>query len=415
MATAHAKNRAPSAAKRWLSCPVSALISPMYPNDETDASLKGDYWHELMEDKIRYGILPTSADPDAVEAMEVLYEYVMRRYNEMGGRGKVVLLVEERIDIPETGEFGTGDIVLISDKEIEVIDEKSGYVPVPVKMNPQLGLYLLGIIAKYGTRNKYTLTVHQPNYDHIDGQIRSYHMTDADIEWLRREIKYSIDNEDECKAGKHCKETYCEHRGACEVFMQYVGKDLILGWHTSEVRGMDDDTLATALDASDELAGWRNVLRSEAMKRIINMDRKIHGYKVVKGRRNRSVLKPRELANNVAEVMGADWAMKLFPDLAAFLSALSFPLGLDHAALKFLGTPKHIEDVCKMYAQQHKLPRGAWKGVYDNVVGEYIRETAEGLTLEKAIDGRPAHKRGSEFGALLPSTPSVDTNAITII
>lgn len=414
MATAHAKNRAPSAAKRWLSCPKSALISPMYPNDETDASLKGDYWHELMETRILFGALPDNVDPDAAEAMEVLAEYVDKRIQELGGRGKVKVLVERQLDIPETGEFGTGDIILISDTWIEIIDEKSGYVPVHIKMNPQLLTYLLGAIAEFGERKKYRLTIHQPNYDHIDGPIRSFDPTPDDIEWLRREIKYSMDNENEVKAGKHCKETYCDHRGACEEFLMYVQRDLLLGWHPSEVNSFSDDMLASALDAADELAGWRNELRSEAMKRIINMDRSLNGYKVVKGRRNRAVINPLGLANTVAEKMGAEWATKLFPDLEHFLSALSFPLTAEDNALKFLGTAKHVEDVIKMYARKHKLPRGGWKQLYDNVVGEYIRETNGGLTLEKAIDGRPAHKRGSEFGPITSPATS-DNQAVTII
>lgn len=405
MATAHAKNRAPSAAKRWLSCPYSALVTPMYPNDPTDASIKGDHWHELMEDQITFGTLPKTVDPDAAEAMEYLYEYVLKRVSEMGGPGKVKIYVEQQLDIPETGEFGTGDIILVSDKEIEIIDEKSGYVPVKVRLNAQLMCYLLGAIARFGTRGKYKLTLHQPNYDHIDGTLRSDDVTDKDIEWFRDQVAYSVKYENECKAGKHCKETYCPHRGTCEPFMQYVQKDLILGWHTSEIKSVSDEQLAIALDAADELSGWRNELRAEGMRRIMNLDRKIDGYKVVKGRKQRAVLNPLALINAVAEQMGGLWAVKLFPDLDHYLSHLTdFPMKADSKALKFLGTPKHIEDVIKVYAREHSLPRGGWKAVYDNVVGQFIRETASGLTLERAIDGRPAHKRGSEFGSLVPAS-----------
>lgn len=401
MATAHAKNRAPSAAKRWLSCPYSATVTPMYPNDETDASLKGDVWHNNMEDRLVFGTCGPSADPDAAEAMDVLYDYVVKRVAEMGGPGKVKVLVEQQLDIPETGEFGTADVILVSEREIEIIDEKSGYVPIGVRMNPQMLVYLLGAIAKYGERKKYRVTVHQPNYDHVDGVLRSFDPSDDDIEWLRGEIKYSMENEDECKAGKHCKESYCPHRGACQPFMDYVQRDLILGWHTSEVRSISDETLSTALDAADELSGWRNELRAEAMRRIMNMDRKVHGYKVVKARKQRAVSNPVALVNSVHDNMGREWAIHLFPDIAHWIVGHVFPINGNDATLKFLGTPKHIEDVIKQYARQHNLPRGGWKAIYDNVVGEYIRESNSGLTLEKAIDGRPAHKRGSEFGALI--------------
>lgn len=411
MATAHAKNRAPSAAKRWLSCPNSALIVPMYPNGETEASLKGDHWHELMEDMIRFGTLPKATDPDAAEAMEDLYEYTLKRVREMGGPGKVQVFIEEQLDIPETGEFGTADIILVSDREIEIIDEKSGYVPVNVRGNPQMLVYLLGAIARFGERKTYKLSIHQPNYDHIDGALRHYSPTDDDIEWLRGEIRYAIKYEDSIKAGKHCKDTYCPHRGTCEAFLEYVQRDLTLGWHTSEVKSISDEMLATALDAADELSGWRNELRAEAMRRIINMDRKVEGYKVVKGRKQRSVSNPVALVNSVYENMGRDWALKLFPDISHWIVGHGFPINGNDTTLKFLGTPKHIEDVIKQYAREHSAPRGGWKAIYDNVVGEYIRDTASGLTLERAIDGRPAHKRGSEFGSLVPA-PSQDVTII---
>lgn len=405
-AKAHAKNRAPSGAKRWLGCPQSAYITPMYPNDETDASTKGDYWHDVMETTIMFGVVPANLEPDLDDAMVTLLEYVLKRFEEMGGRGKVRVYVEVQLDIPETGEFGTADIVLVSDREIEIIDLKSGYVPVHVRLNAQMMVYLLGCIAKYGERKKYTIGVFQPNYDHIDGPIRTDTVTAEDVEWMRGEIRYSIENADLCIAGKHCKETYCPHRGACEPFHNYCRTDLALGWHSSEVRSIDDAALARALDDAEQLAGWQKELRAEAMRRIMNMNRDIVGYKVVKARKQRAVLEPVKLVNAVHEKLGHQWAVCLFADIAKYLTEADFPVteGSDH--LKFLGSPKQVEDVIKQYAKATGLPRGGWQGVYANVVGAYIRETNSGLALEKAIDGRPAHKRGSEFTALAPLSPS---------
>lgn len=397
MATLHAKNRPPSAAKRWLPCPFSATVAPMYPRDDTDASLKGDLWHEHMETRITFGTLPIECDPDAADAMEDLAAYVDMRFKEGGPSAK--LYIEQQLDIPETGEFGTADIIIVSDLFLEIDDEKSGYVPVKAEHNDQLMTYLLGAIAKYGARPKYRLGIHQPNFDHIDGPVRYWEPDETDIRIFRLRVKDSIENPDRILAGPHCKETYCEHRGACMAFAAYAKEDLALGWHTSELNAIDDAALSKALDASDELGGWRNEIRAEAMRRIMNMDRKIHGYKVVKGRRSRAVHDANGLVNSVLAALGREWASKLFPDLA-WISDLSIER---EEVLKHLGTPKHIEDVLKQYARQHYLPRNGWKMLYDNIVGEYIRETSNGLTLEKAIDGRPAHKRGSEFGIIDPA------------
>jgi hypothetical protein len=410
MATAHAKNRPPSAAKRWLPCPFSATVAPLYPNDETDASLKGDHWHKLMEDQITFGTLPLDCDPDAAEAMETLYAYVVERFKVAGPSARI--FIEEQLDIPETGEFGTADIDLVCDQFIEIIDEKSGYVPVDVihhgVPNEQLMTYLLGAIAKHGARPQYYLTIHQPNYDHIDGTLRTIEVTHADVEAHRARVVWSVANPDHHAAGPHCKGTYCDHRGACAVFHEYVQDDLALGWHPSELKGTDDATLAKALDAADQLNGYRQELRAEAMRRIMNMDRSIHGYKVVKGRRSRAVSDPKALVEAVGDQLGIEWARRLFPDLV-WVPELPVTRA---EVLAHLGTPKHIEDTLKQYARQHKLPNGGWKMLYDNVVGPYIRETASGLTLERAIDGRPAHKRGSEFGVLDPAKTSNGTTVL---
>lgn len=398
MATEHAKQYPPSGAKGWLSCPFYATVAPLYENAETEASSKGDLWHEHMETRLTFGTLSIECDPDAAEAMEVLADYVMERFKE-GGPG-TKLHVEQRLDVKETGEFGTGDVILVSPLFLEVDDEKSGYVPVDVVGNEQCLTYLCAAIDKYGSRPKYRIGIHQPNFDHVDGALRFWEPTEADIAAHRERMLWAVANPDLCIAGHHCKATYCDHRGACEPFRVYAQDDLSLGWHPSELKGMSDEDLTKALDAADELAGYRTELRTEAMRRIINMDRKIHGYKVVKGRRNRAVRDPLKLIQRVWDTCGIEWARKMLADLA-WVPNLQPTLP---DALKHLGTPKHIEDVLKQYARMHNLPRGGWKQLYDNVVGEYIVEQASGLTLERAIDGRPAHKRGSEFGAIDPAT-----------
>lgn len=413
MATAHAKNYPPSAAKRWLPCPFSATVAAMYPNEESEASLKGDHWHKLMEDRLMFGGLPVECDPDAADAMEDLAAYVAKRFKE-GGPGTRIY-IEEKLDIKETGEFGTGDVIIVSPLFLEVDDEKSGYVPVDVivkdtgDLHEQCLTYLCGAIDKYGERPEYFIGVHQPNYDHIDGPMRVVPVTKAEVAAHRKRMLWSVANPDHCEAGHHCKASYCPHRGACEAFRVYVQDDLSLGWFPTERKGMSDEDLAKALDASDEVAGYRQELRAEALRRIIGMDRKLNGWKVVRGRRNRVVRDARALVTNVQLQMGADWARKLFNGLAW---AGEFPL-IHEDTLKHLGTPKHIEDVLKQYARVYKLPRGGWKQLYDNVVGEYIAETAEGLTLERAIDGRPAHRRGSEFGVL--PDPAKSNNLLNVL
>jgi hypothetical protein len=403
----HAKTRPPSSAKRWIHCPHSAYVAAMYPNEESDQSRKGDLWHKYMEDAITFGGVPKSADTDVTDAMEDLLAYVKGRIVEKGERPKI--LVEVKLDIPLTGEFGTCDVLMVWDDEIEVLDHKSGYVPVDVKYNDQMMTYLTGAIAAYGARAKYRLSVHQPNYDHVDGSLRHHDVLACDVADFETKVCASIQQEHLLLAGAWCKDTYCPHRGACAAFADYTRENLALGWNTSEYKTMDDATLTKALDDAEELAGYRNALRVEAMRRIVGLDRTINGYKVVKGRRSRAVIDPAKLVESVGATMGVEWAARLFPDLAwlgdKLEQVIPDPANMPEEVLKSLGTPKHIENVVKQYAKALDLPRGMWETLYTNVVGQYIRETANGLSLEKAIDGRPAHRKGSEFGTIDASAP----------
>jgi hypothetical protein len=359
-----------------------------------------------MEDRIVFGALPRDVDPDMAEAMDDLAEKVKALIKEFPG-GK--LYVEVRLDIPQTGEFGTADLLYVHPEIIVVIDEKSGYVAVDVEHNEQMLTYLLGAIALYGPRPRYRLGIHQPNFDHINGTFRTWEPSDTDVRHHEEAVLWSVANDNHVQAGTHCKASYCPHRGSCEAFRVYAQNDLALGWHSSELKGMSDESLSKVLDACDELAGYRNEARMEAMRRIMNMDRRIDGYKVVKGRRNRAVRDPANLVGAIESALGLTWARRLFPELA-WVSDLDVERP---EVLKHLGTCKHIEDVIKQYARQSYLPRGSWKTLYDNIVGQYITETAGGLTLERAIDGRPARVRGSEFGTIDPATvPSNQTHIL---
>ncbi|WP_446923914.1 DUF2800 domain-containing protein, partial [Klebsiella pneumoniae] len=79
----------------------------------------------------------------------------------------------QRVDftkwVPEG--FGTSDVVVLSDKTIEIIDLKYGKgVPVDAYLNPQLMLYALGAVDKYDIIYEFEtvrMTIIQPRLDNI--------------------------------------------------------------------------------------------------------------------------------------------------------------------------------------------------------------------------------------------------------
>jgi hypothetical protein len=283
---AHAKNYPPSAAARWVNCPGSSLAVQLYPNDESDASTKGDFAHDILESCIIFGIMePVTEDEDLNENLAGVLEWIAQERARMGEGTKVY--AEQVYDVPETGEFGTADVTLVSPSILHVADYKNGYVVVEVARNFQMLCYLLGAIAKFGRRAVYRITVLQPNASHIDGPYRTYTVTDDDLEWFRDLIRWSLANTQVFRAGPHCKKTYCAHRGNCAAFLQYAQAECADAWFPADVNALSDEQLAAALDHADILQGLRDELRKAAMGRILQMDRTVAGYKVVKGRRDR--------------------------------------------------------------------------------------------------------------------------------
>lgn len=377
--TAHAKNFPPSAAERWVNCPGSSVAVQLYPNDESDASTKGDYAHDQLETSILFGIMePVTEDESLNENLAGVMEWVAQQRALLGPDCKVY--AEQSYDIPETGEFGTADITLVSPTTLHVGDYKNGYVLVDVLRNMQMLCYLLGAIAKYGERSRYYITVLQPNASHIDGPYRTYEVTNDDLVWFRAAIASALANRDKFTAGKHCKKSYCPHRGNCATFLAYAQTECADAWFPADVNALSDEQLAQALDHADILQGMRDELRKAAMMRIMQMDRNIAGYKCVKGRRDREFTDFAPVRTLLRDVFNV-------PEHRMYTQS---PLSV-----------KGVEDLIKAYARQHNLGRGKWQLVWDNHLQEYVREDVSGLTLERATDARPAHKRGSEFGALV--------------
>ncbi len=382
---AHAKTRPPSAAHRWLSCPASVGVTPLYPEDESDHSLKGDAQHHNLEVGILFGIKPDTENPDDDLAVMAALDWVETTRKAYGKDCKVY--AERKYDIEQTGEFGTCDVTFVTPSTIHIADYKNGFVPVEVKLNPQLILYLLGAISVFGERKHYIITVIQPNFLHRDGPIRTFEVSQDDLDWVIAEIKYSMNNENEFKAGKHCKTTYCPHRGNCIEFHTYGRTEAQKAWWPSDVHALDDVQLAQALDHADVLHGLRDELRKEAMRRMMQQDRAIPGYKMVKARQDRSFKddKAREVAFQLCRDLGAtdEQLYEKRPESVA-------------------GVERFIKQKFKMFGQ------GKWAEVWENNFKDHLRDFSSSLTLTKAIDGRPAHTRGAEFGSLMQPQPQVE-------
>lgn len=390
---AHAKSRPPSSAGRWLYCHGSAIVCPLYPNDSSVHSDKGDLAHLLLEDGIRFGVRPNTQDPDMDMNVYDVLDWVEARKKEYGPDCRVY--AEQQYDIPETGEFGTCDITFVTPALLHIADYKNGFVLTDAV--EQTMTYLLGAIAKYGERPSYKVTVIQPNHHHRDGPIRTTEVSHADVVAFRLKVLEAVAGT-EFHAGGWCKKTYCDHRGSCLTFLnwcQTTGED---AWWPHEVNGMSDEQLAQALDHADTLHGVRDSYRKEAMRRIAQHDRKVPGYKLVKSRQQRDFAgeEGREACYMALLNMGYS-ADDLYEKKPFKVGDLQLN---EHTALTVAGVERMVKQKFKTFGA------GKWKKVWDEYFRPHIREFSGSLTLERETDGRPAHTRGSEFGALVPSAHS---------
>lgn len=377
----HAYKRPPSGAARWISCPGSTTVVPLYPNMSSDASEKGDLAHDLLETGLVFGVEPDTDDPDMDLNIRGVMAHVQTTKERLGNSCKIY--AEQTFDIPETGEIGTGDVTFVSDSTLGIGDYKNGYVVVDVRLNPQLMLYLCGAIHKYGPRKHYFIELYQPNYHHADGPYRRSEVTEEDLEWFRDEVRRAVEADD-FRAGKHCKKSYCEHRGACATFLTWAETEGNDGWNTWEINASTDSALSAALDHAEILQGLRDELRKEAMRRVMHGNRTIAGYKIVKSRQDRA------------------WAGKEAEEAVA---DICFKLGATEAEIyDTVGGVKKIASVAtveRFFKQRFKnMGQGAWSKAWNASVKPYLREFSGSLSLVRDIDGRPSHTRGSEFGAI---------------
>lgn len=356
---------------------------PLYAGADSDASLDGTKAHELLNTALSWGVMPHDDDIEMIYRLMMAVEYVDKLKAEYGS--KATFLYEQRLEIPETGEFGTCDIIAITPSLIHLVEYKDGYVPVDVNKNAQNMCYLLGAIAAHGERPNYKLTIIQPKYVHRDGMIRHDTVTPDDVSWFRKEVQYAMIH-DHFSAGKHCRKTYCPHRGNCATFLAWAPENISDAWYPTDFNAMNDLQLGEALDHADILQGYRDQLRGEAFRRMARMDRSIPGYALKKGRSTRD-FSSEQARKQVMEAMQA-------------LGATADDL--------YEKVPVTVAGVERFFKKKFKhMGRGAWMKPFSEAIAGYVTGGDAALVVEKDIDGRKTWKRGSEFGALKGGLPDV--------
>ncbi|MBR6901905.1 MAG: DUF2800 domain-containing protein, partial [Synergistaceae bacterium] len=189
-----------SASKRWLNCPPSARLEEKIPNETSPYAEEGTFFHELCEYKIRHNYFheeierPKSDEwdtPEAENVSSVYYYFAVSTIEELKNSGcDPLVLIEEKLDFSHVVPhgFGIGDLIIVGNNLIHVIDFKGGGVFVSAYENSQMMLYALGALAAYGNvLNIQTvkMSIVQPRLDNIS----TYEISREDLEAWGEKIK----------------------------------------------------------------------------------------------------------------------------------------------------------------------------------------------------------------------------------
>lgn len=301
----HAKLSA-SGAARWMACPPSASLESQFGYTISEYAEEGTFAHAVAETMLQKELkkMSTRAANKILKAYEDSKYYsaelmgyaqgyadwIMETVNTLPKDAQIML--EQRLDfsswVPEG--FGTGDVVMVYDDTIEVVDLKYGKgVAVSAENNPQMRLYALGAYALFDgiyDIEKVRMTIAQPRLDSISTEEISLEEL---LAWAETEVapkaQLAIEGEGEYFSGDHCK--FCKAKAVCRA---RADANLELAMYDFA----DGDTLSleevgTILHKAKELEAWAKDIKAYAEDQAINHEVEIPGWKVVAGKSNRAI------------------------------------------------------------------------------------------------------------------------------
>lgn len=301
-----------SGASRWINCPPSARLTEHIPESRSEYANEGTAAHELSEILLRRSLYPCNSKerkrladlleqfksdnpyygPEMENAVQDYVDIVNERFMEAKSRSSAALvLLEERLDYSEwvPDGYGTGDVVLISDGVLEVIDLKYGKgVPVSAVGNPQIRLYALGAWSAYSYLydiQEVRMTIVQPRLDSVSSDTTSI---DELTEWAESVVKPAAAladaGEGEYKAGDHCR--WCKVKANCRTRADENMKALAHEFKDPAL--LDNEEIGSILFVAEQLKAWAKDVEEYAFDQA-KVGKKIPQWKLVEGRSNRTI------------------------------------------------------------------------------------------------------------------------------
>lgn len=306
-----------SGASRWMACTPSANLEKDIPDQTSEFAEEGTAAHELSEIFLLHEVGEIAKgtrtrrlnkfkkenkyySQEMEDYVQQYVDVVVEKINEAKARSSdAVILLEQRLDFSEwvPEGFGTGDVVLISDGILEVIDLKYGKgVAVSAVDNPQLRLYGIGAFSQYEMLydiDSVVMTIIQPRLDSVSTEtLKATNL----VAWADGEVKPKADlareGEGEFVPGEHCR--FCKIRATCRARadenLEMAKYDFAEPEDIAEDPQLGLNEIGKILFQADELKKWAEDIKKYAQEQSEKHGKKIEGWKLVEGRSNRKYI-----------------------------------------------------------------------------------------------------------------------------
>ena len=208
------------------------------------------------------------------------------------------LYLEQRLDYSAwvPSGFGTGDCIIVSDSLLEVCDYKHGKgIPVDSVGNPQLRLYGLGAMERFGRLYDFQsvrMTIIQPRLDSVSEET----LTCDDLtSWAAEEVvekaKQAWTGSGEFVPGEHCR--FCAAKAVCSA---RVAQAMRMFQYGLEAPGLiPDEQIPSILGMLNDAEAWIKDIRAYAENQALH-GQVWPGWKLVHGKKpNRQWSDPEEV------------------------------------------------------------------------------------------------------------------------
>lgn len=376
---------APSASKRWMTCPPSARLEAQVPSVETVYTKEGTIAHSVAE-----GLLTFYRDRHLLIAEDILLEiaaggqqwawledlraqagelgvdfdemlttvhnyyvrFVYEDYLEaLNEDPDAALLIEQKLKLEEyiPQGFGSSDAVIIYGKTLCVYDLKYGKgVKVSAKGNTQMMCYGLGALLGPGELydiTKVDMTIIQPRLQWTSGWSIS---ADQLMEWADLELRpaavLAFQGGGDFLPGEHCR--FCNVAPRCKAL---AAKAAQLNANRGDTALMTNAEISEALVNAQSLKSWLSSLEAYALERAVAGET-FPGFKVVEGRSVRQI-SDQPAAMEILAQAGFDEAsyckpkeLKTITDLEKLLKKKGFQKLLGSYVVKPQGKPTLVEE-----------------------------------------------------------------------